>query len=220
MSEPAILKPLEEIPGVYVARKASLRCTAFVLKDGGVCLWSPLNGMAAQIAQDLTGIGPVKFLLAPNHYHNKALIEYYELFSEARLCAPERAHARLNKVTGLDFEGLGTLGSALPEHLSILEPEGLKNGEIWIKSALQKRISWFVVDALSGEKMSAKKDRGEDVVMMKTFPNFGIDDAKIYSAWVLRQLAKDKPALVVPCHGAIIANDQLSGSIEEILINL
>ncbi|MEO1160378.1 MAG: hypothetical protein AAFW74_07950, partial [Pseudomonadota bacterium] len=96
--------PLREIDGVYIARKAGLRCSALVLTGGDVCLFSPVQGLGAEAISSLAEIGPVTHLLAPNHYHNKGLAEYLSAFPDACLCAPEAAMPRLKKVTGLAFD--------------------------------------------------------------------------------------------------------------------
>lgn len=217
MADASVLKALEEIPGVYVARKGALRCTAFVLKNGGVCLFSPVAGLSGAIKQDLKDIGPLESVLAPNHYHNKALAEFKKAFPKAKFCAPEPARARIEKVSGVKLTSMEDVVAQLPKYLTVLEPDGLKTGEVWIKSALKKRVSWFVVDAFSGEKMTAKKDCGRAAALLKTFPTYGIQDKGLYATWLKRQLAKDKPTLLVPCHGTIIANDKLSADMTKLV---
>ena len=117
----------------------------------------------------------------------------------------------------MSFKSLDALKTQLPIHLTIVTPDGLKNGEVWVRSNQKRRVSWFVVDALSGQKMTAANDRGSELLMMKTFPTYGIGDPKIFVKWVKTQLAKDKPTLIVPCHGSITANQQMVPAVLEIL---
>ena len=217
MSDASVLGAVEEIPGVYVARKGALRCSAFVLKNGGVCLFSPVDGLADAIKQELKDIGPLDSVLAPNHYHNKALVEFRKAFPKAKFCASDDARARIEKVTGVKMTAMDDVVAQFPKHLTVQEPGGLKTGEIWIRSALKKRVSWFVVDAFSGEKMTAKKDRGGAVSLLKTFPTYGIQDKDVYTEWLKRQLAKDRPTLLVPCHGTIIANENLTADMTKLM---
>jgi len=86
------------------------------------------------------------------------------------------------------------------------------------------QAGWYVIDAFIGRKMSAtslecKKPEMEckKPEMLKTFPSYGIADAEIYKKWVLKQIKKDKPVLVVPCHGSRIANPKLPTLLESLV---
>jgi hypothetical protein len=117
-------KPLVDIAGVYAATKGDLRCSAFRLVDGSLCLFSPVLGLGGDALQSLKSIGNVSHLIAPNHYHNAGLVEYAKAFHAARLCAAPEAAPRLAKLTGLNFEDLEALIKLLPKSFSILEPKG------------------------------------------------------------------------------------------------
>jgi hypothetical protein len=201
-------KPLDEITGVYVATKGGLRCSAFKLTDDSLCLFSPVLGLGDEALQSLKSIGNVSHLIAPNHYHNAGLVEYAKAFPAATLNASPEAATRLAKVTGLNFEDLPSLKKLFPKAFSILEPKGLKTGEIWISSTIKSLKAWFVVDAIAGPKMSDKIGQFDHPEMLKTFPTYGVRDIGKYSQWFLSQLKADNPSMVVPCHGGlIVAND-------------
>jgi hypothetical protein len=201
--------PLPEIAGVSVATKVNLRCTAIKLKDGGVCLFSPVAGLSAEAKASLAAIGPVTHLLAPNHYHNAGLAEYASAFPKALLCAAPAAAPRLKALTKLKFHDLADLSAALPAQFLLLTPEGLKTGEVWMRARDHGLVGWFVVDAIAGPKMSAGKTRFDRPELLKTFPRFGVCDKTAYRDWFARQLRADQPRLVVPCHGGIAAADNL-----------
>jgi hypothetical protein len=212
MTKPAGLNrfiPLPEIAGILVATKVNLRCTAIKLKDGGVCLFSPVAGLSAQAKASLAAVGPVTHLLAPNHYHNAGLAEYSSAFPTALLCAAPEAAPRLEALTKLTFRDLADLSAALPAQFSLLAPEGLKTGEVWIRAHDRGLVGWVVVDALAGPKMSGGKTRFDRPELLKTFPRFGVRDRSAYRDWFARQLRADQPRLVVPCHGGIAAADNL-----------
>jgi hypothetical protein len=200
---------LPEVAGVHVAIKVNLRCTAIVLKDGGVCLFSPVAGLNAAAKASLAAIGPVTHLFAPNHYHNGGLAEYASAFPRARLCASPAAVPRLEALTKLKFHDLAKLADALPAPFSLLEPQGLKTGEVWIRARGRSLVAWFVVDALAGPKMSPSRTRFDQPELLKTFPRFGVREKPVYREWFAQTLASDQPRLVVPCHGGIVAADDL-----------
>lgn len=208
-SELGAFIPLPEIDGVYVAHKSGLRCTAVVGKNGEICLFSPVQGLGTTAKASLSDIGSVSYLLAPNHYHNKALKEFSAAYPKARLCAAPAAAPRLQKVTGFEFDDLSDVAKALPDGLTLLEPDGLKTGEVWLRCDAKRRRTWFVVDAFSGPKILSEDDRSDEPSLLKTFPSFGVRDKTVYVKWLKRQMRADKPKLVVPCHGAISSGTDL-----------
>jgi hypothetical protein len=186
------------------------------LRDGGLCLFSPVAGLSIEAKRSLDAIGQVTHLFAPNHYHNLGLAEYASSFPQASLCAPTQAIPRLEKVTGLAFHDLAALSAKLPAHITLAAPEGLKTGETWLRSKTDDLSAWFVVDALAGPKMADGRHRFDRPEMLKTFPHFGTRDAKSYTAWFERQLRADQPRLVVPCHGGIIAAHDLPRKLRQL----
>jgi len=210
-------EPIPELKGIFVARKGNLRCTAIALPKGKLCIYSPVSGLGTAARESLESIGKVTHLLAPNHYHNKALKEYHEAFPTAKMCASSAAIPRLVKLVGLKFKDLSMITSLLPAHLRLIEPDGLKTGEVWIRSKDRKQVVWFVVDAFSGHKMSAKVDRAKEISLLGTFPSFGIGDAGLYVPWLTKQLAADQPRLVIPCHGAIVDSADVSDDIRDLI---
>jgi hypothetical protein len=220
MTTLSLFEPLEELDGIYIAHKSSLRCTAIKLTDGSLCLFSPVLGLNDQAKESLLALGDVSYLLAPNHYHNKGLLEYSMAFPNAIVCAPENAQARLTKMTGLTFASLEPLRNMLPPEISIIKPYGLKNGEIWLQYKTNIVTSWFVVDAFGGVKMTDTSVRTNKLDYLKTFPNFGIKNKPEYRDWLLKILDTQAPSMIVPCHGAIMTNDTLSTDISTLIVEL
>ena len=210
-------EPVEGVPGISCARKGTLRCSAVSLKMGGVCLFSPVQGLGDAAHASLGGLGAVRFLLAPNHYHNKATAEYAAAFPDAELAAPEAAIPRLEKVTGHTFHRLDRLSAALPATITVLQPEGLKTGEIWLRVEGKGSMTWIVVDAFCTTKGNAKVTVTEAPELLGTFPKFGVADAGVYRSWVEQQLATDKPDTVIPCHGAIIRSAELPEKLRRLM---
>lgn len=205
---------LEAVEGVYTAERNNLRCSAFTLKDGRLCLFSPVAGLGTKALESLSKIGDVAFLLAPNHYHNKALAEYVEAFPEAVLCAADKAAPRLRKVTGLAIESLRDLEALLPAAVDFIEPDGLKTGEVWLRMKEGKKTSWLVVDAFCGPQMRAGLQESDAPEILKPFPTYGTGDKAAYAAWVQAQIQEDKPEIVVPCHGAVLRAKDLPAKLE------
>ena len=200
------------------AQRGSLRCVSLKLRNGDICLYSPVRGLASAAAS-LVPPGRIAFLLAPNHYHNAGLAEHLQQYPQAQLCASDAAAPRLRLVTGLRPRGLGACAEALGPQSSILEPAGLKTGEVWLKVSDKGNVAWVVTDAFCG----AKEPPGTVVdtpQILGTFPSFGIADRAIYLAWARQQLARDQPTTIIPCHGALVRDPMLPQKLERLLAKL
>lgn len=202
--------------GVWCAQTRSLRCTALRLRDGSICLYSPVAGLKPATRDSLTALGPVTFLLAPNHYHNKGLAEYAAAFPDAALVCSGRAQPRLEQQTGLSFDSVQTLERMLPDDCEILTPEGLKNGEVWLAMRSERALAWILCDAFTGSAGNAD-GIATQIEQLRTFPRYGIADEPAYSAWVQAALSRQAPGLIIPCHGSIVRSDTLAQDITSLL---
>ena len=199
----------QEIPdfnNIYSVRQKKLHCFLIVLNDGSLCVFSPLKNLPKDTYESIESIGPISLIVAPNHYHNAALIECSENFPNVKFCASKEAAVRLRKITGLDFMPLAYLEEKLPQHISIVSPPGLKTGEFWLRIKQDNQVGWIVVDAFSGASTS---DEGSRVEMLKTFPSYGVKDSSLYKNWLINQIDGDSPATIMPCHGNIVRSNSL-----------
>ncbi|MDM7950872.1 hypothetical protein [Hydrogenophaga sp.] len=208
--------PIRQYPGLWSAEKGALRCTALRLRDNSLCLYSPVLGLGDDARNSLAALGDVSFLLAPNHYHNKGLVEYAEAFPEAELICSERARPRLENQTSLVFGGLTNLVSLLVDDCQLIEPAGLKTGEVWFTVKTLKDVVWVVCDAFKGSS-GKLGEVTKQIEMLGTFPTFGIQDKDTYAAWVESQLRVGSPTLVMPCHGTMGQGGDMASDIRSLL---
>jgi len=176
--------------------------------------------MTAQGREQLQSLGSVRFLLAPNHYHNKALTEYSHAFPDAAIVAPPDAHERLVRVTGLRFGDLTELRQSLPQSVKILTTVGLKTGEIWLRVKTQANVAWVVVDAFCTRVTTTKSSDATAPALLGTFPKMGVADKQVYGDWLGKQIAQDQPNIVIPCHGLVIRAATLPGRLEALIEKL
>ncbi len=212
----SLFQEIDGLSNIYTAEKSGLRCSAVRLTTGGLCLFSPVLGLGDEAISTLVKLGDVEFLVAPNHYHNKGLMEYQQAFPTASMCAPRDAHARLAKITGLQFADLNGLQKVLPENIKLIFTKGLKTGEVWLRAIDARQTAWLVVDAFSGPKAKPGAIATEPE-MLGTFPKFGVADRPRYLTWVEQQINQDAPTMIVPCHGSIICNSQLPKRLQHLL---
>lgn len=212
-------EPVDGSPNLYTATKNNLRCTAVRLRTGGVCLYSPVSGLGDEAIESLAGIGTVRYLLAPNSYHNNGLVEYSKAFPTAHLVASKAAQERLADRTGLAFKGLSPLLKALPDGFTLVQPDGLKNGEVWLIGPHKSGYLWHVVDGFAGQKL-AEGPTCKVARMPKVFPSFGISDREIYAKEVLRVLETYPPHTLLPCHGALVQTPKLAKQLRDLILSL
>ena len=209
------LSKFESIPlqsDIWSAQKGNLRCTALRLRDGSLCLYSPVLGLGGVAKDSLTDLGKVSHLLAPNHYHHKGLKEYSEAFPEAKLVCSERAHPRLAQQTGLPFANLQTVAPLLPDDCNFAEPDGLKTGEVWLTLETPSGSIWIVCDSFKGPNGKVG-NVGTNIGLLGTFPTYGIRDTDAYSKWIKAGIQTQAPSMIVPCHGSIVQSDTLAADI-------
>lgn len=211
---------IEGLPGVYSTHKGNLRSIAIILKDRSWCVISPIAGLPKTAYASLEAIANVKHVLAPNRYHNKGIAEFSKTHPGAVFYSSSAAAERLQKQTGAHFNSLELLRKQLKRGFSFLEPAGLKTGEIWIRSRFSKLTAWMVVDAFCGPKLAKQASEAATPELLKTFPNYGIDNKSEYCSWAETQIRNDNPTLLIPCHGRIVRSAGLSKSLSNIITAL
>ena len=98
-----------------------------------------------------------------------------------------------------------------------LEPAGLKTGEVWLRFKTTKLTAWLVVDAFCGPKLQKSATEAKLPELLKTFPNYGVADKSKYASWSEKQVNRDSPTLLIPCHGNIIRSKTLPSALTALL---
>ncbi|RVU36108.1 hypothetical protein EOI86_12830 [Hwanghaeella grinnelliae] len=222
----ALVDRIEGFADVFTVRQDKLSCTVLRLPDGGLCLYSPLPKLTDTVEVGLRELGEVTVLLAPNHYHNRGLAVHAEAYPKARLICSRHAAPRLTNQTGFDFEAVDQLAIDLPESIRVLEPEGLKTGEIWIEVEAGAGLAWIVCDAFNGPPFPRRSTPGQGSVgqiyadtpsLLGTFPKFGVGDRDAYKAWAIEVLSNRKPTIMIPCHGLPVTRPGLDQALRDLV---
>ncbi len=188
-----------------------VRMVVVGLGPGELLVVSPGVPRGDEFRALLSRWGTPKFLLAPNHFHNAGIGWWKKEFPEAHVVAHARAQKRLrSKVPGVAIEDLSLLEAALPEGVRIFNPPMAKQGETMVSLRIAEGRAWFVTDAvvnetkLPGAVGLAMKVLGfrERLMTNPFFKRLFVTDLAGYKAWVSAELARDKPILFVPSHGA------------------
>ncbi len=209
MANKITFQKLSPFNNLYEATNGNLRSVALKLSSKSLCLVSPLANTSEEAWEELESVAEVKFIVAPNHYHNKGAKDATLRFPNAQFCAPTNAISRLEKVTGLSINALNDLEMQLPKNITIVEPVGLKTGEVWFCIEEGRNKALIVVDAFCGPKILKNKKENGTPQLLKTFPSYGVEGREKYQEWANDFVSLYSPNVLIPCHGDICRGDDL-----------
>jgi hypothetical protein len=180
------------------------------LADGGWLIVSPPAKAPESVFDKLTGLGPVRWLVAPNAYHHLGQETWRARFRDARSLAPSAAQARLRAKSPVTFDALEDMGAALTPVRPFL-PQGLKSPDTLLEIATPSGPVWWMGDLFSNV------EKHDQILPLRLFarlagsgPGFRcsrkpemvyVSDRKAWVESILAQLADRKPIAIVPAHG-------------------
>lgn len=199
--------------------RAGVRTTAFRHPVGGWLVYSPgaMSHEALDEFVDKSQGGDVRWLVAPNHFHNLGLARWSERFPRAAVLADPVAHPRLRKrCPTVACFGDATL---LPAHPScrVLRVPGAKQGETWLSLEASVGRTWLVCDAvLNVVDLPPWPERlfslmlGRGLRLNPLFWRLFVPDRAGARAWLDGEVGRQRPTMLVPCHGEVIRGDDLA----------
>jgi hypothetical protein len=211
--------PLPGIDGAWelpcVVRGLRVRSTAVRLADGSLVVVSPVRGMARSGVESL---GRPSVLVAPNHFHNRGLAEWAAEYPGAVVVASAKAAPRVHAKCGLPVEATERLSSALLPGHAVLVPPGTRGGETWLSLTSGNRRAWVVGDAFFSLPDLPAWPMGLVLRLLGIAPGLRIgtsfrwllSDRATYRTWLSARLEEERPNVLVPCHGDVIADDALA----------
>jgi hypothetical protein len=200
----------------------SLRSVAIRLHDGSVMVVSPIGAMTESEMSEIQKMGPVRYLLCPNHFHSLGIKKFLQRFSDAKVLGGAAGLARLRKVLGIDVADVETIRQWLPDHIELCVPEGLKSGEVWFKVWTKQGNVWIVSDAYFNMNNVPYNLMGLILRAGGTAPGFrvsrvfrmiAVKNKSIYRQWVQERASADQPIAVVPSHGDFIVCADLGAKV-------
>ena len=184
--------------------------TTFVFRGAdGLVVVSPGTRLDARAYDALAELGKVRALVANNPLHYFGQKQWRERFPEAESYCPPGAVAALEKkVSGVRFRPLSEL--ALPSHARWEDAPGFKTGETILSVDAQQGPVWYTGDLLANIQRTpgpplrwlfSLTDSAPGFRLFKLAVWFFVKDRKVLREWMLAQLDKNPPAVVVSAHG-------------------
>jgi hypothetical protein len=203
---------------VAIVEGAPLRSVALRLADGRLAVYSPIRGLGREAHRELAAIGDPAIVIAPNHYHNLGLKEYAAAYPGVTVVASAVAAPRLRRRCGLEVSDETGLRSALPGHISVMVPPETKNGELWISAEGSGGRAWVVGDAFFNLARTPRSLVGLLLRILGISPGLRIGssfrwllkDRAAYRRWLADALGDQRPTMLIPCHGDILAEPALT----------
>lgn len=213
--------------GTYWVPGLSCRSIAAPLADGGIFVYSPGAALVANLPDELREKGDARVLLAPNSFHHLGIKAWKSAFPGAIGVAADGARARLAKQGHPDLQPLARLREKLPASMDVLEVPGTRIGESWLRWESSAGVGWAVGDAFFNmPRLSHKLHLRLLSWLLSSAPGLaisglmkwgGVNDRRAYKSWLLDQLARDQPKVLVPNHGDVLRADDLPARLKELI---
>ena len=197
-----------------------LRTVALELPGGGTCVVSPTRGIDPALLVERAG--DVRYLLAPNHFHYLGIAPWLERCPRAVPVCGRIALPRLTKKVEVPWTDLEELSAALPEDASVLEPEGTRNGEVWLRvgSTLIVCDAFFNLPEMPTGALGIfcrLTDTAPGLKIGSTWKYLALSDRAKYVAWIESVLEHHPPERLVASHGAIAEGTDLADRIRALV---
>ncbi len=216
-------KPFDESAGLWMLGQTLdgvciLRSVALRLADGTLAVVGPIRESPRESFTELDALGRPVFLLAPNFFHHLGLAAYAEKFPDAQVVASAKATPRLSRQITCPIGPLADLQNLLPDRVSLLEPSGTRNGEVWLRAETAQGVVWIVSDAFFNLPRTPRTVMGIVVRLFgigpglrigPTFKWIALKNRREYAVWLKGQLEADQPSVLIPGHGDICEGDDL-----------
>jgi hypothetical protein len=201
--------------------------SAFAAKDGQLILYSPGASLVSRLPEGIPDAQLPPLALLPNAFHYLGLKAWKEKYPGMTAVASSRAMSRLRKKGVSGLQDLDLLKNKLPDNVSILEPPGIRFGEMWLRVSGSGGVAWIVCDAFFNYARFSKKPIARTIQkLFKAAPGlkisflvkrFMIVDRKKYKDWLFERLEADRPNTLVPAHGEILRAPDLPQRIRDLV---
>ena len=189
------------------------------LNDKSLLVIGPTSELTARHLTELRKMGRVAYILAPSSDWHHGLKSFGSKCPGAKYVAEKEAQASLIAATGLKFETpWESLRGKIPELVQVLVPDGLKNGELWIRLQTRRGMAWIVSDIIVNYTKIPKGIAGWRYWIRGLGPGLRIPffqkmssvaDAGHLRSWIFERIRNDRPAVLLPMHGAPLTSPDL-----------
>lgn len=201
----------------YTFGQGTANSLAAKLRDGSWMVVSPPCDAPSDVHDRLERDGPVRALVAPNHFHNMGQAEWRRRHPDARSYAAPPSFARLtSKTPSVDYRPISELEQLLSPDL-LLVPDGMKTPDVLFRFSAPSGNIWWLGDQVSNNRPADQKLPLRILSgLLGSGPGYRANPKPelVYvadrAAWLrpLREaLAEAPPSIVLPAHGDPVSVD-------------
>ncbi len=202
-----------------------LRSVAVRLRDGQLAVYSPIRGLPRAAHAQLAALGRPALLVAPNHFHNLGLPEYASAHAGAAIVSSATAAPRLRRRCGHPVGDESALRARLPADAAVLVPPATRAGEMWLSLLTPAGRAWVVGDGFFNIARTPRTPMGLLLSALGISPGLRIGssyrwlirDRAAYRTWLLDQLSREAPTVLIPCHGEILSDSALPARLRQLV---
>jgi len=167
-------------------------------------------------------------IIFPNAFHYMGVTTWLEHFPDAKLYASEKAKKRLRRKGFRNIYSLETELPQLPKGYEVLFPPGHRGGDVWLSKKCEDNNNlWITCDSfLNYERVSKQPIARILQSLLGAAPGLKIsqvikwlllDRKSAFKTWVLNQLEKDRPTILIPSHGEVESDGALTKRLRDII---
>lgn len=202
---------------------------ALRLKKNELCVISPPDDVDDGAFAELERHGRPVALVAPNGFHHLGQPAWQARYPDARMFAPRAWKARIAKQQpGLrDCEPVEALEGLLPPDVWIGEPPHLRRGDVIARVDGADGAFWYFTDLVMNlrelpENLAIKllfkwTRSGPGLSMCRALFPLLVKDKRGLESWLLDQVARHPPRMVLTGHGPAIVDAQLAATLPDVI---
>jgi len=169
-------------------------------------------------------------IIFPNSFHYMGVNSWLDQFPDAKLYASQKAKKRLVKKGFRNIIPLESDQPELPTGYKVLIPPGHRGGDIWLSKKCDKNSSiWITCDSfLNYDRVSNQPIARAMQAILGAAPGLKIsqvikwlllDGKAAFKPWVLNQLEKDRPGILIPGHGEVECDKKLTDKLRSLIMH-
>lgn len=205
----------------YSFGPGSANAVAVRLGDGSLLVISPPTGLSARELDELASVGEVSALLANNGAHYLGLASFCRRFPNATAYATEAARERITHKSKqpLQLQPLSQLAPKLSGKIEVIAAEGCKVGDVLVRIHSERGPLLYVGDFFANiPKLPWNPLFRFMFKLTKSAPGFRVfgiffrffaSDRAALRDFLIRELQRSSPAVMIPAHGDYVARADL-----------
>ena len=207
----------------FISNSIAIRCS-----ESHWLILSPGKEMLNQLPEGLDPDNHHLSIVFPNSFHHMGVKAWIEKFPNHSLYASQKAAKRLATLGFDNIQALESKQPEIPEGYKFAVPPGHRGGDIWLCKITENAANvWITCDSfLNYERVSNQPIARFLQKLLGAAPGLKIsqvikwlimDKYSAFKPWVLKQLAEDKPEILIPSHGEIDRDKDLTSRLEQLV---